>query len=589
MIAIALRTLRFHRFGFLASFIAMFCGAVIMVGCGGLLETGIRTAAPPQRLAATPVVVTGDQRYHGTVEELVFPERIGLDAKLTGTVAGVPGVAAAVPDVSFPATMGGRKVSGHGWSSARLTPYRLVRGAAPSGRGEIVVGAGLAERAGLRPGGHVELMAHGVARRYEITGLAAGAADGGTVFVSDADAARSGKIDSIGVFMAPGADAGRVAQDVRTVVDGPVVDGPVVDGPVVVLTGDDRGRAENPGVLADGSDLIPLAAAFGGLSALVALFAVSGALGLSIQQRQREMALLRAIGATPGQLRRLILGETMILAVIATALAWYPGPVFGRWLLGAFADGGVVPDAIAFRSGPVPLIAGMGTALLTALGAAFIAANRAVRTRPVEALAEASVQRRGVGVVRLVAGVLCLAGGGALAVGTAGADGPDAGGVATPAAMVWTIGFGLLGPLPVRAMGAGLRRPMRAFGLAGHLATGNARARTARLTAAVMPVMLAGGLALGLIYMQTTQSDGAKRAFEESLRADLVVTSEAGGCRSPWWTRSGGSRGWRRRPPRSPARATSNPGGRSRPATEKRSRPGRSPPRSRCGASAPGA
>jgi putative ABC transport system permease protein len=66
-------------------------------------------------------------------------------------------------------------------------------------------------------------------------------------------------------------------------------------------------------------------------------------------------------------------------------------------------------------------------------------------------------------------------------------------------------------------------------GLAGELAAHNARARTARLASAVMPVMLASGLAVGLLYMQTTQSDGAKRAFDENLRADVVVTSASGG------------------------------------------------------------
>ena len=93
-------------------------------------------------------------------------------------------------------------------------------------------------------------------------------------------------------------------------------------------------------------------------------------------------ALLRAIGATPAQVRRLIVGETTVLAVAATVLACYPGVRFGRWLLDAFAGAGVVPEAIAFRAGSVPVLVGAGAALLTAVGAAFIAANAAARTRP---------------------------------------------------------------------------------------------------------------------------------------------------------------------------------------------------------------
>ncbi|GAB3868085.1 FtsX-like permease family protein [Dactylosporangium cerinum] len=525
MIRIALCTLRFHKGGFVASFIGLFFGAMIVIGCGGLLETGTHNAAPPRRLAAAPIVVTGDQRYLGTQQDLVFPERIRLDATLADRIASVPGVTAAVPDISFPATVAaGPAVVGHGWSTARLTPYRIVDGTAPSGPGQIVLGADLAERAGLRPGGRIDLLVHGTAESYQISGVAVG---GGDVFVTDAEADRlgnhSGTVDSIGVFTTPTADPGETAERIRAVVAGQV-------RPVAVLTGDDRGRAENPDVIADGGDLIPLAAAFGSLSLLVTVFVVAGTVGLSIQQRQREMALLRAVGATPAQLRRLIVGETTVLAVVATALACYPGTRFGRWLLDAFAGAGVVPDSIAFRAGSVPVLVGVGAALITAVGAAFIAANAAARTRPTEALSETSPPRRRSSVLRLVTGLVCLGGGAALALVTAQMDGPRAASVATPAALVWTVGFGLLGSMLSRAVTAGLRRPVRLVaGLAGHLATRNAQARPTRLAAAAMPVMLATGLATGLIYMQTTQADGARQVYTETLRADLVVTAVSGG------------------------------------------------------------
>ncbi|MEU6844431.1 FtsX-like permease family protein [Streptomyces sp. NPDC046716] len=531
MTGLALRTLRFHKGGFIASFLALFLGAVLVIACGGLLETGIHQAAPPQRLAAAPVVVTGDQRYHDTVEELVFPERIRPAAALADRLAKVPGVRAAVPDVSFPVTLDRTaatgRATGHGWSSAALAPYRLTGGAPPAGAGQVVVGAALADRAGLRVGARVDLLAHGTAKRYTVSGIARGTDDGDALFLSDTEAARvSGHprhADSIALLTTPGTDPGALARDVRGALAGSAT-------PLAVLTGDARGRAEDPAVLADGGDLIPLAAAFGGLAVLVTVFVVAGTLGLSIRRRERELALLRAVGSTPGQLRRMIVAETLVLAAVATALACVPGPRAGRWLLTAFADADVVPGSLAYRAGQVPLIVGIGTALLTAVCAALVAAHGAARTRPTEALADAGPQRRWFSAARTVLGVLCLAGGTALALGTARSAGPDAGGVATPAALVWTAGFGLLGPVLARACTALLSRPLGALpGLAGQLAAANARARTSRLAAAVMPVMLATGLALTLAYLQTTQSAGAERAFDESLRADLVVTSPSGG------------------------------------------------------------
>jgi putative ABC transport system permease protein len=546
MIRIALHGLRHHAAGFFATFLALFLGAVITVGCAGLLETGVRTAAPPVRLAAAPIVVTGDQRYLGTEQELVFPERVRLGAATVDAARGLPGVAAAVPDVSFPAVLaagssgrdeaagrggsgasgqGGGAVTGHGWSSARLAPYRLTAGQAPVGPGRIALDARLAERAGLRPGERISLLADGGTTSYQVSGLVTGAGDARTVFLSDAEAdrltAHPGTVDSIGVFTTPGADRDAVVRSLRDLVHG---------RPAVVLTGDDRGRAEDAGVVADGGDLVPLAAAFGGLSAMVLVFVVSATLGLSVRQRARELALLRAAGATPGQLRRLVVVETLVLAAIATAPAWWLGPRFGRWLMNAFAGAHVIPHAIAFRSGEVPLIVGTGTAVLTALAAGFVAASAAARARPSEALAEVALQQRRFSRVRLVMGLLCVAGGVLLAMGTARSDGPDAGGVATPAVMVWTGAFGLLAPPLCRAATAMLRRPLRgAAGLAGRLAADNLRARTARTAAAATPVMLATGLAIGLIYLQTTQTAGARAAFDETLKADLVVTSQAGG------------------------------------------------------------
>ncbi|MCX4748153.1 FtsX-like permease family protein [Kitasatospora sp. NBC_01287] len=531
MIRIALRTLRFHRIGFLASFIAMFLGAMIVVGCGGLLETGIHDAAPPHRLAAAPIVVSGDQ-LHPDTRNGVFPERVPVALSLVDGIRSIPGVSAAVPDVSFPAALvpggghGIQQTTGRDWSAAQLSPYALDQGSAPTGSSQVALDSRLAASAGLRIGSGVALDVHGGTRQFTVTALVSGPGDAATVFFADADAmdfaVRPDTADAIGVFTTPGSDPGQVRGAISALVAGEQVD---------VLVGDERGRAEDPAVVTHGKNLIPLAAVFGGLSVMVTVFVVAGTLGLSIQQRRREMALLRATGATPGQLRRLILGETMLVALIATALACYPGPRLGRQLLAAFVHGGVVPAGIVYRAGAVPMFVGAGVALLTALGAAWIAGRRAALTRPIEALAEAALQRRWFSWVRLLFAVLCLAGGTALALVTALVMDPrKAGSTATPGAMLWVAGFGLLGPGLSKVITALLRRPLAAFtGFSGQLAMLNAKARSIRLSGAVMPVMLATGLATSLIYLQTTQAGGDDRAFTDNLRADLVLTSATGG------------------------------------------------------------
>ena len=111
MFRLALRTLRFRKGGFAATFIALFFGSALVMACGGLLETGVRTEVPPQRLAAAQVVITGDQTYEvpknnpdddekDKTKSATLAERVRLDPGLVATVQSVSGVAKAIGDVS---------------------------------------------------------------------------------------------------------------------------------------------------------------------------------------------------------------------------------------------------------------------------------------------------------------------------------------------------------------------------------------------------------------------------------------------------------------------------------------------------------
>ncbi|QQQ79065.1 ABC transporter permease [Saccharothrix sp. 6-C] len=514
MLRLALRTLRYRIGGFTASFIALFMGAAIVMACGGLMETGIRDDVPPQRLAAAPLVVAGDPANL---------ERAPVDAALAAKAAAVAGVAEVVPDVAFPVLLpGGAEATGHTWSGARLAPYAVEQGRAPQGPGEVVVGA----NSGIGPGGTVALRIDSRDVDYRVVGVAGAPVEAQVVFFADDEArrlyAKPGKVDLIGVLLEPGATADGVRAGLTAAVSG---------RDVAVLAGDERGLAEFSDTGGGGEAVITLSAVFGGLAIMVALFVVAGTLGLSVQQRHREMALLRAIGTTPGQLRRLVLGETAFVAVLATALGWPLSGRLGAWLLTRLSDAGVAPQAMAYRQGWVPVVAGVGISLLSALVAAFVAGRGAAVTRPTEALMAAGLQTRWFSVPRLVFALLCLGGGTALSVITAVVmSGPVAASTAGPTAMLWAAGIALLSPAAARVLIAVLRWPVRALsGLSGYLAVLNTGARRVRVASAITPVMLATGLATALLYLQTTQASAATDAFAESLRADAVVTGAAGG------------------------------------------------------------
>ena len=112
-------------------------------------------------------------------------------------------------------------------------------------------------------------------------------------------------------------------------------------------------------------------------------------IGLSIEQRHRELALLRTIGATPRQVRRLVVRATMRPAFVAAVAGALLGPALGRELFARLQDGGVVPPVLALRQGVLPIVVGALAALLIARVAAGLAARKAARARLGEALGEA--------------------------------------------------------------------------------------------------------------------------------------------------------------------------------------------------------
>ncbi|WP_328645418.1 ABC transporter permease [Amycolatopsis sp. NBC_00348] len=527
MFRLALRTLRLRKGAFLATFVAVFFGAVIVSACGGLMESGIRSETPVQRLAAAPIVVGGQQTLKlpeddpatldpedkHKFENGTLAERVRVDAALADRIRAVPGVTNVVGEVSFAAQIGSASALGHAWDSAVLTPYTL-QGQAPQ-PGEVVVDAGL----GLAVGATLPVAAHGEVAQYRVSGIATAPQPmrDAAVFFAPSDAERlaghPGRFDTIGVF---GGDVAAVTA--------------AVGDAGVVLTGSDRGLLEFPEVDAGGENLIVLSAVSGGLSASVMVFVVAGTLSLSTQQRQRELALLRAIGTTPRQLRRMVLGEALVVGLLAVGAAIALGPLLGRWLFDQLAANHVVPDVLRFEQGWLPATVAAGASLLAVIGAAFVAGRRASKVRPTEALAEAAVERRWLTPIRLITAILCFGGGTALAIVTVAVmTGPVAASTSGPAVMLWAFGLAAISPGVTKVMATLLRWPLQAVtGVVGRVALLNTRVVAVRTAGAVTPIMLAVGIATANIYLQTTQEAVSNQAYTEDLRADAVVGSPIG-------------------------------------------------------------
>jgi putative ABC transport system permease protein len=512
-------TIRYRKGPFVGAFVAVLAAAALVTALGVLFESGLRAGVPPQRYAAAPVVVGAPQSI--PVEEdldVPYSERVPLPADVVGKVAAIPGVDKAVGDTTVAVTIGGRPVAGHGWGTAALTPFSLKDGEAPRENG-VVLDSVLGKN--VRVGDQVDIAIGAVPRKFTVTGVTNEALGRqSTLFFTDEQAAelygRQKQVDA--VFAKPGVDADDLADRITAALPS-----------VAVYTGDARGDVEFLDVGQVRSQLIVLSLAFAGTAIMIAMLVVGSTLALSVQQRRREIALLRAVAATPRQVHRMIGAEILLVAGLAAVLGAVPGYGVAFGLRAAFAQVGMLPDDFGLAISPLPGVAAVLLCVVTARAAGWIAARRVAKIQPVEALRESAVDVAPVKRIRVTIGLV------AVAVGTAASTlpiflpGEAAVAGAAGSAMLMVIGIAFLGPSLVAAAIRVVGGPLRsAAPVGGYLAVANVTASARRLAVAVTPLVLAVTMASVQLFTQTTVAAEAEAQADKGLVADLVVSAPSG-------------------------------------------------------------
>ncbi|MFC5751347.1 FtsX-like permease family protein [Actinomadura rugatobispora] len=540
--SLALATLRTRKAAFAGAYLALLCAAALLTACGVLMETGLRGAIPAERYAGTPIVVAADQNAHWTrnkkddttkVKSKPLTERAWLPEGLTARLEPLPGVAALVPEVAFPADVldrtprpSGVPSRGYGWSSAALTPYTLRAGRPPAAPGEIVLD--VLSGAGAKVGDQVTVQTTAPAALHRVVGLAAPRGGGprhqAAVFFSDAEArrlaGRPGQITALGVLPEPGADTAALARAVRAALDGT---------PAKVHTGEERGPLEFRDAAQARTMLISMGGALGGTALAVAILVVVGTLALSIQQRRRELAVLRAVAATPRQIRAMIGREALAVGLLATPPGAAAGLALAAWLRGRFVDLGAMPEVLRPSFSPFPVLGSVAATLAAAWIAARISGRRTARPRPTEALQDAAVPSARPGPARALAGLAVLAAHVVLLAVLARLDTEAAASPVTFLSVVLAaVATALLGPPITHAAATILGVPLRASRAAGFLAAANTRAAARRLASVTTPLTLAVAMTGTILFVQTTLGHAAGRQADQGTLAPYALAGPAG-------------------------------------------------------------
>ena len=263
--------------------------------------------------------------------------------------------------------------------------------------------------------------------------------------------------------------------------------------------------AGGPGVDdASSESLITMASVAGGWCLLIVVFAVGSTMTLSVRQRGTEIGLLRRVGATPGQVRRMIVGETVVVSLAAAVVAVPIGLLFGRVLLGLLQDTGQVASGVDYRFGGAALGVGVGVTVLGSVLGALLTARRTAR-KPVAELGPPGKGRLVAAGFFLLAGLSC----GVVTATAMRGKGMDAMQTAGQAGIWSAIGLALLAPWLLRAVTAVLAGPLRLLGAAGELAVLNVRQQARQMSGAVMPVILFVGITTATVYMQAIDDDAS--------------------------------------------------------------------------------
>ncbi|MFI8007690.1 FtsX-like permease family protein [Streptomyces sp. NPDC086010] len=496
MLSTALRSMRTRWVTFTGSFVALTLGVGLIAMTGqALASTFDAPERAPERFAAAPVVVAPS-------DTLRVATPVGeRTARLTdprpvpeALAAGLARLGRTAEDRTFPVEAAGREAVGHPWSIAAATPYRVTSGRAPAAADEVVVTGG----AGLRTGDHVRVGAPGESGIRTVVGTVADAGFESAVFFTDAEAARiRPAVDAVAVHADPAAVRALTRR---------------VPG-MRVLTGDERRRAD-PDPDRDDEALTAVNALLGtaaGITGFVSVFVVASTFSFAVAQRRREFGLLRTAGATPGQVRRAVVAEALVVGALASAAGCLLGAAAAPRLAARLAAQGLAPAWFTIGDASWPLHTAFWAGLGVALAGVAVSSHRAGRVRPAEALRDASVDEGSMPLGRLLTGTAVLLTGLGLLGWALLTDPGDLLKRKTYLLQpLWIIvGVALLAPLFSRPLTRLITwLPARLPGATGLLARQNASAGVRRTAAVAAPVLITVALAASLLGTVATIDEG---------------------------------------------------------------------------------
>jgi putative ABC transport system permease protein len=396
-------------------------------------------------------------------------------------------------------------------------------GRAPTSGGEVVIDVATAESQGLAVGDEVDIQTIGGVDTFTIVGLASfGSEDnlaGATLSAFELEQAQvlfdlEGRLSAIDVLAVDGVDSDALVTKISV----------VLPGTAEVVTGEQQTQEQLDQVTEGLSFLSTALLAFAGIAVFVGAFVIQNTFRITVAQRVRELALLRAIGATGSQVTVLVLIEAAIVAVVASAVGVLAGIGVAELIKMAMNAAGVgIPDG-PLTIEPRTIIISMAVGLVVTMFAALLPARRASSIPPVAAMSETGARTtpKSLRTRAIVGSALTSLGAISMAIGLMLETGASLPLVAAGAIGLF-MGMSTLAPLVVGPVARLLSAPMR--GITGKLARENTIRQPRRTASTASALMIGVALVAFTSIFAASIKASVTDTLEGSFPADLAFAS----------------------------------------------------------------
>lgn len=418
---------------------------------------------------------------------------------------------------------GGGGAIGRSWvTDPELTASEIAEGTAPVGD-QVALDTGSAEQLGVSVGDPVTvLLPDGSRKTFLLSGTTRASTGGGIAlgFVTwDFDRAQRvllepGQATSIALLAKQGVSQTDLQRQVEE----------ILPRGARAVTGEEQADQISAQLDSGLGFLNTFLLVFAIISVFVAAFLIYNTFTMLVAQRTRELALLRAIGASRGQVLRSILVEAVAVALVASGLGIVVGAGFARGLQLLFQAAGAPFPASALVFMPRTIVVSLIVGVLITLASALLPARRAATVAPVAAMRDEVPRFRALRRRTVTGGFLVGAGLGLAVMSPALAEyGTQKGAImAGVAAGMILLGVLALAPELARPATTVLGAAFR--GVTGRLARGNTR-RNPRRTAATAGALTIGVALMSAISVLAASTEKSVAGIvDKVIGADFVVT-----------------------------------------------------------------